>query len=474
MNKPSLNIALIIGLATFMSFGCGVGCILVLTYTPNSGFVLWTQRPFWDFNAIGDLYKGVTTVGGLVRMNASLLETAWCNDEKDTYNKYAYNMNQGCDCLYQEYATLWDQIYPAIFNNAPKSSDYNKFIHDPLNPSKITSLTATGLQELSANTATVSRVLLDTYAQRSMSICKYRRNSWRSYIYSSKMHPCIIGYFCAFTLFIFSSLYFEMVLTPGELGGSAKYFILVFITLIAILPLIVNANVLFNLVYIVGMVMVSATFFISINDEFLSISDSQISSVSYPNVFIPPHPIRVGVWYVIYATFPVILMYTAMMNFTRDIVALFGVWVMGVVMATVMQRYFWCKCYLHPELLIEAFGNQPVHLRKKTADAFRFVMVWSLGVIAFVMSFLIGCFFYLDWFTQDFMPGNWVGMVSLLMYFTIFVIEIFENDNEGRSKELKYNSGMSLQVVMLNLTVLLLCVSSWADAFLNVPEKFRA
>lgn len=204
--QASFNITLFVILSVFFSFGCGVGCILVLTYTPNSGFVLWTQRPFWDFNTIGNLYKGVTTVGGLARMNASLLETAWCNDEKDTYNKYAYNINQGCDCLYQEYATLWDQIYPAIFStNQLKITQYNLFIHDPLNPTKITSLTETGLQELSANTATVSRVLLDNCAQRSMSICKYRRNSWRSYIYSSKMHPCIIGYFCAFTLFIFSA-----------------------------------------------------------------------------------------------------------------------------------------------------------------------------------------------------------------------------------------------------------------------------
>jgi len=458
----------------FVSTTCIFSSMIVYHYTGNSGLNVWTQRPFVNYNVISDTYSSVTTVASLFAMRSKLLDAAWCTDVSENYQTCPFNLSQSCDCLYQQYATLWDQIYPAILNNAGRSAVFGDYIHSPwkyeLNYSQVGKYAVDNFNDLITNTGAVSKTLLDTYVQTSVTSCRYTHSTWRKSLYPTKLHPCIIGYVCAFALFMFSSMYMELVIVPAEYGSFYRYFGLFFVTLAAVLPLILDQNIVFNLIYIITLILISVTFSVVLRDEFVSITQTEFRVVLTSPPFVPPHPIRVGMWYVIYVTFPLFLTYTALMNFTRDVIALLGVWVIGVVIATLMQRYFWCKCYLHQNMWIESYGKQMYQVSEKTGSGFHLFMTWCIGVILAILFSLTGCFLYVDWYSQRFMTGNWFGMSSLIIYFLVFVIELFQDDSKPRD----FNNGLRLnalcftQLTFLNVAVLMLCITSWTDSFLSI------
>lgn len=436
------NLALMAG---FLSLMIGASCVLfsgVMYYKYwDASLHVSTTQPFVYFSGLSLLYDGVSTVREAWGLQDKLMEYAWCTDYTGNYNLHPQTRAPACSCINDVYVKYMDVVMAdrvndsvmllgnetEVVNASRQLQALHAYFQQPWEPNAIA-----GNLAVTVSNASVAGVSPVWYKQQTVLCLKYR-SVWREHGYFFRLHPLAMFFYTSFALFIFGISYFLRVQVPSVNSTTMKVLILI-LTLWGV-SFIFFMNPLCNWIYSFALMCIWGNFMFSIDDEYCSIVETSTTAPELKkDMFIPPHPLKVGIWYYMLIFFPMLVVYLGLSNLMRDIGGLFGLYVVGYLLAACMQRYFWTKSYLctnmRIETMIHGYEKEVYVLTAESSTPFRWLLELVLLGTSVVLSLVLVLTLFMGWYSQGFYCGNWVGLVAFAACLVFFGLEFFAHNSE--------------------------------------------
>lgn len=426
--NTSSNYAYVAGLFLLFSSLVGVLFSSVIYYKyQGATYYITITKPFAQYYQYIDLYNSVNTVGDAVKLNATVLDKAWCNLPTGDYTLHPQTRSPSCTCLNNYYAQFMYDILAPLINNSNTSLNLQSWIQkpwvlDPASPSIFYSYVNSSVA--------VARTKSSYYGTASRA-CRTSRSTWRIDPYPFRLHPLALFFYTSFTMFIFGFSYLSRVESLSHTGSWSKYLLLGFSAAAILFLVLIDAAG--NWFYALGIGCVCFNYLTSITDEFQSMVDKEQKPL-VEHSFVVPHPLMVGLWNYMIIFVPILIVYMGLVNYVRDIVALFGLYVLGYMLTACVQRYFWSKWYMQANMVIESFQMSYKHmdytLTKESARLFRVPILIFLAVIFVVMLAFTSTTLFVNWYSETFLTGAWTSLAVASVLLIVFVIEFFTRSEE--------------------------------------------
>lgn len=475
MKSNSSNLAFISSLIVlFASVFCVLlSAVMYCKYSDKTYYISSTQ-PFVLFSELAGLYDGVATVRDAWNLQTQLMNFAWCTDFTGNYDSHPESSTPACSCINHVYVDYMLAVMGAQVNDSYMFLDnatslvnvstqllaLQSFFAQPWIPNALVSVIN---ESVVSQTTVVSK---DVY-QKNTILCLTQRSTWKEYDYFFRIHPLAMFFYTSFALFLFSVMYFFSV--QEVTANKLERYALVFFNTTGAVVFLLIMNPLSNWIYAIALLGIFGNYCTSIDDEYSSVVDTGVANEDYVAAgYEPVHPLKVGLWYYLVVFFPILVVYIGLCNLVRDMVALFGLYILGYLVVCCMQRYFWVKFVLRPympvEIVMRGYQRMDYYLQCQSSHFFGGALQKSLSLIFFVLLFFLSVVLMTGWYHQDFYVGNYVGLASFACMVVVFLLEFSVSYKEPQdpSEHLPFSVIDCVQVLLSALSnIMVLWAAIW-------------
>jgi hypothetical protein len=442
----------------FVSAGCVLFSGFMYNKYSTSSLQLITTRPFVDFGSLDDIYFQNKVLSGAIAMNRTLMSRAWCTELSSDINSRPETRSPACTCINSVYADYMKNIIILLTGNTTRANIMWQYYQAPW----ITNPGANSfISNYSSSTLVITDAMQAEYTKSTLQ-CLQKRSTWVNSPYLVNINPLAMSFYCSSALFMLAWSLVLRVMANTHTGEWAKWFL--FFIAVGCSAFLFVSDIASNWVYAVALLCIAINFVTSLNDEFSSMVEEEEHQLPL-EVFYPPHPIVIGLWYYIQIAFPIMVVYLGLSNLQRDVMALLGYYVVGFIIASSIQRMFWVKWYIRRGIKVI---NKHTHTAQSSAK-FQFIMLLFLAIIFIMTMFLGTMLVFMQWYNQNFMSGNWFAMIIGMVYTLVFFLEFLDKPNEKAHGTNGLQLG-PIQLVQIYLVVAInvgFVIATAADATIN-------
>jgi len=422
----------------------------------HTAYTVFTTGPFVNFGDVKNVYYNNKVINTALVMNKTLLQKGRCMTNTSDYTVRPETRSPACACIINEYGSFIREIAQTWSASANVSDSVRNYYVTPWIPNPI-ALNWTA--NYTSKTIVIPENLVNKYADQTL-LCLNKRSTWELIPYIVNIHPVAMSFYTSCALFmLFWSLVFR-VMANKLTGDWTKWFLFFFA--LASSTFLFLSDLQSNWIYATALLCICIHFVASLGSEFSSMVEDTTTGGAMMTDFQPPHPIMVGLWYVIVINFPIMVVYLGLSNLQRDIVGLLGYFVVGFIIATCVQRIFWVQWYMQPNInVVDNYRHSEISSWK-----FRSIILTFLILTYTLVTFFATMLIFMQWYDQGFTGGNWIAMILGMVYVLIFIMQLFSSKPSTKTEGFELGGIQIVQILLVVGINIAFVIATTTDAML--------